>query len=148
MQSSRHHAANALPKPDSPKFCAFAVSSENHFVAVLEEGPCLAARKRQRLASAPRALEKTSPRFLRRPRHGAAREQIAGSEIAAIARVMRDELRDGPVHVRESPRAHAEWRRSGLAHARGAQIHLERDVERTGFHCTRRAEIRERRRVA
>ena len=59
----------------------------------------LSARQRDRLGPAPGELEQTPARLARRPRHRAGAKEIAAPQVAPVARVMRDELRQRPVEM-------------------------------------------------
>src|SRR4051812_29445037 len=80
---------------------ALAEPSHDDLIAILEEATLLAGRQGDRFRPAPCQLLHTATRILRRTGHRPAREQIAGIEVAAVAGVVRDELRECPVHLRE-----------------------------------------------
>src|ERR1051325_9922653 len=80
------HAA-AFAEADARQAVALAVRAQDDLVAVFEE---LAAQ-----------LEQASRRLLLGAGDRAAGEEIAGLQVAAIRGVMRDELRDRPIHVAE-----------------------------------------------
>src|SRR6185503_6161070 len=124
-----------------------AVTSESHDVTVAEERALFAAWQFDWFGAAPRTLEQTSTRFLRRARHRSAREQIACLKIATPARVVRNELRERPVHVGEAAGAHAIRIDRELAHAGRLQQHLERNRECTARSILVGREIRKRLRL-
>src|ERR1043166_2829797 len=129
LDSRRCNSSSALAEPDARVAAPLAVAAQDHLVAVLEKRALLAAGKRERLGAPPGALEETSPRFLGLTGHRTAGEKIAGAKVAAVARVMGEQLRDGPVHVGEAADAHAKRLGALGAHALGRQADLERDVE-------------------
>ena len=79
-------------------------------VAVFEKPALLTGRKRDGLRAAPRQLQQTTARLLRRAGHRSARQRSPRLQIASVARVVRDELRERPVHVREPHATQAHWR--------------------------------------
>src|SRR5207302_1520 len=72
-------------------------------------------------------------------------EEIADLEIAAIAGVMRDHLRDGPVEKRGRGLRQAMRRHAVAAHRFGCEIGFERDVESALRTILRIVEMRQRR---
>src|ERR1700720_1415623 len=89
-----------------------AKAAEDDLVAVFDEAAFLAARQLKRLSAARGEFEETAPTRFVGARHRARSDQIADLEIAAIAGLVRDHLRDGPIHRGE--------RGLGDAHRRGA----------------------------
>src|SRR5262249_28195098 len=129
---------DALAKANASVARALAEAAHHDFVPILQKGTRLAARQRDRLRPAPRALEETTTRLVPRPGNRAARPQISRTHVASVRRVMRDELRDGPVHLGKSSRVDEECSRPGVAHLRRAEIHLERYVDSAGIAHARR----------
>src|SRR5208282_5436395 len=86
-------AAFAEADPGVAGLCAKAAKDD--FVAVFDEAARLAARQRDRVAAAAGDFEETAPARLLRARDGARSDQIADANVAAVAGVMRDHLRDG-----------------------------------------------------
>src|SRR5258706_9114401 len=91
----------ALSESDAPKSLALRMGAQDHHVAVLQEGARLAIGQRDGLRAASGEFEEGSALAFVRTGLRAASQQIAGLQIASIARVMRDELGDGPVGVAE-----------------------------------------------
>src|SRR5580692_10465073 len=92
----RDHAA-ALAEADAGAARAIAVGAEDDLVAVLQEAARLAVRQGDRIAAARGELEQAAAALVLRPRAGAAAHEVADLEVAAVAGVMRDHLRDRPV---------------------------------------------------
>src|SRR5262249_38077865 len=103
----------------------FAVAAQDHFVAILEKLASLSGRELDGLGAAPCELEKAAARFFRRAGDRAAREEIAGLQIAAVRRVVRDELGNRPVHVAHVSAAETDR----LGHLRGAEPDFDLNVE-------------------
>src|SRR5687768_10653703 len=82
----------ALPQPDPRISIALAESPQHHLVPVLEEPSRFPAGELDGLAPAPGQLEQTSARVGGRARHRAAREDVTGTQAAAVARVVRHHL--------------------------------------------------------
>src|ERR1700675_2151639 len=80
-------------------FCAKAAKDD--LVAVFDKTAFLAARQFERLAAARAEFKEAAPARFLRPRHRARSDQVADLEIAAVAGLVRDHLRDGPIHQRE-----------------------------------------------
>ena len=131
------------PNPIRAGAGAFAPAAEDHLVAVGEERPPFARRKLHGLRAAPGEFEQAAARALLRPRHGAAAEQVAGPQVAAVARMVREQLADCPVHRLERARRQPDGGDRGRAHRRGAQPHLERDPEPAARTVARIVEVRQ-----
>ena len=123
-------------------------SPEDHFVAVLEETAHFTVGQGDWFGAAPGQLEQAPAGVLPRARHGAAREQIARPQVAAVAGVMRGHLAHRPVQVLEVARAQPVSRQPLLAHPRAADEHVERHVEGAAQAFRVPHEVRQRRRVA
>src|SRR5579884_2481106 len=121
-ESRRDNRAAALAQPDAAETGTFAPAAQDHFIAVFKEGALLATPKRDRLLPAFSQLQQTARAFAFRTGNGAAGQQIAGAQIAAVAGMVRDHLCRSPVHVAEA--ADREARR--LAHLPRAQQDLQR----------------------
>src|SRR5262249_35044959 len=92
--------------------------------------------------------EKTAPARWLRPRYGAGADQVTDLKIAAIAGVVRDHLRESPIHQRERAlRQTLRWH-AVPAHCRGCEISFQRDVQSTLRAVLRVVEIGQRRRIA
>ena len=105
-------------------------------------------RQRDRLLARRGQLEQRAGLLGRGTGHRARAEQVAGLQVAAVDRVMRDELRDRPVRVTEIRRRQPIAGVAALAHRFGLQPRLERDVDRASVAVRGRVEIRQRRRIA
>src|ERR1700722_12128070 len=93
------HRSAACAEPDGCVAGAMRVAKEADLVAVFQVGPRLAIRQRERIASTAGHLQQASRRAVRRPRHGAAAEQVAGLQIASIRAVVCHHLGDGPDQI-------------------------------------------------
>src|SRR3984893_10025276 len=137
-----HRAALAEADARIAGFCAKA--AEDDFVAIFDEAALLAARQFERLAAARGELEETTPARFLRTRHRALSDQVADIEIAAVAGLVRDHLRDGPIHLRERGLGDTRRRGAVLAHSLGRKIGFERDVEAAVRLIIRIGKIRQR----
>src|SRR5215831_20529784 len=106
-----------------------AKAAEGNFVAVFDESALLAIWQRQRLRTARREFQQTGPARWLRSGHRAGSDQIAGLKIAAIAGMVRNHLRKGPVHLRERTLRQSMRRLAIAAHGPGRDIGFERDVQ-------------------
>src|SRR6185312_15896967 len=99
-RTRRQHEAAAFAESDARVAAPLAVGAHRHLVAVLEERARLTIRQCERLGPAPGAFEQTTARFGCRTGDRARAKEIAGSEIAAIARVVGEQLGGRPVEIR------------------------------------------------
>src|SRR5215469_14854154 len=107
-----------------------AKAAEGNFIAIVEETARLSVRQYERLRTAGGQFEKTAPTRWLRPGYGAGADQVADLKIAAIAGVMRDHLRESPVHQRGRALRQTLRRHAVLAqHCRGCEISVQRDVQ-------------------
>src|ERR1035438_5418919 len=148
MTARRQYGAAAFAEADAACAIALAIAAKHDAVAVLEERARLAVGKNDRLLAALAEFEQRAGLVGLRPGQRAGAEQIASLQVAAVDRVMRDHLRNGPVRVVEVGRHQALARVAGRAHLRGLQPDLELDIERAGFAVDRRVEIGQRLRIA
>src|SRR6202030_4535716 len=95
----RQNHRTAFAEADARITGLSAKAAEDDLIAVLDEAALLAARQFERLAAARGELEEAAPARFLRARYGARSDQIADLEIAAVAGLMRDHLRDGPIHL-------------------------------------------------
>src|SRR5687768_5983762 len=93
--------AAAFTKSDARESWSFAEAAEDHFITVFEKAALFTSGERDGLSAAPRQLEHAAARVLRGTGHRAARDQVPGAEVTPVARVMRHQLRERPVHLRE-----------------------------------------------
>src|SRR5580700_3083522 len=114
----QNHRA-AFAEADAPIAFFRAKAAEDDLVAVFDKTALLAARQIERLAAARGEFQETAPTRFLRARHCARSDQIADLEIAAVAGLVRDHLRDGPIHQRERGLGDARRRRAVLAHGFG-----------------------------
>src|SRR5512134_404364 len=96
------HGRAALAEADPREARAFAPAAEDHRVAVLEEGARLAVRERDRLLAAVRELQERAGFLGRRAGLRARADEVARPQVAAVHRVVRDQLRDRPVRVSQA----------------------------------------------
>src|SRR5580693_413391 len=148
MLTRRQENRAAFAETDARIILFGAKAFEDDLVAVLDEAALLTGRQRDRLAPARGKLKKAAPAFLLRPGHGAGADEIAGDKIAAVAGVMRDHLRHGPIRRRERGTGEPLRRRAGAPHGFGRKVGFERDVEAAMRLVVGIGEIRQRRRIA
>src|SRR5579871_4379084 len=86
----------ALAEADAHGAFLGAVAAEDDLVAVFDEAALLAAGQIERLAAAGGEFEQAAPARFLRTRHRTRSEQVADLQVAAVAGVVRDHLRDGP----------------------------------------------------
>src|SRR5687768_1095167 len=100
----------ALAEPDAPETGALAGAAQDELVTVLKELPVLAGGQADRLGAPPGQLQHAASLGFLRSRYGPARQQVTGTKVAPVARVMGEHLRDRPVHVGEARPAQARRR--------------------------------------
>ncbi len=109
---------------------ALAPAAHDHLVAVFQEPARLAGGQGDGPRAAPRQLQQAAARAFVRARHGAARQQVAGSQVAAVAGVMRRaSARTSSTSTERLPRAEATGAPPDAPHLPGREQHLEREVE-------------------
>src|SRR5205823_5543035 len=114
---------------DAPVASLLAERAQRHLVAVGEKGARLAGGLRQRLGAAPRTLEQATTRLLRTPGHGAAADEVAGSQVAPVARVVREQLPKRPIHVGDVAATHEHRFLTTAPHAFRGEPYLDVDIE-------------------
>src|SRR5690349_11908944 len=139
---------DALPEPDPHRSLPFRVSPHGDFVAVLEECALLAGGEGEGLGAAPGELEEAAAVLAVGARDGAAGEEVAGVEVAAVARVVGEHLGRGPVEVGGAGAAEAEGRGVVRAHSGRGEPHFDGHVEGAVRLVARVGEVGERARVA
>src|SRR3989304_6369058 len=97
----RGNTAAALAETDRDITVPHRLGTEDNLVAVLQPLACFPVRKLQRLRAANAQFGHAGPAFIGRSGRGAAREQITGLQIAAVARVVSDHLGERPIYVPE-----------------------------------------------
>src|SRR5580700_8241252 len=95
----REHGASALAETYACRAFAAAVPTQNDFVTVFQEPSALAVRQVQGLRATVCELEQASPTRLVRTRYGSGPEQVTRDQVAAVAGVMRNHLRDRPIRA-------------------------------------------------
>src|SRR5215212_6943940 len=105
-----HNEARALTEANSGRAFTLAVRAHDDFIAIVQEAAFLPCRENERLCATARQLQKTTLRASIRAGHRAAREEITWTQVAAIARMVREHLRRSPVHICE--RGGADTRRA------------------------------------
>ena len=109
---------STFAKSDARKAGAEAVTAEDYLIAVFKESALLFRGQRDRFGPAPSQLQKTAARLFLRTRDRAAGDEIARTEIAAVARMVRKHLRRSPVHVLEAALAEPDGPHSPAEHCR------------------------------
>src|SRR6266446_9789670 len=89
----------ALAKADRRLAILSAMRAEDHFVAILDKGASLARGQCDRAGAVGAQLHQAAIALRGRTRDRASAEQIPGGEVAAVAGVMRDHLRHGPIEI-------------------------------------------------
>src|SRR5690242_3845655 len=105
------------------------MSAHDHLVAIGQERPRLSVGKLDRVATPPRPLDQRAPALRLRTRDRSAAEKISRPEIAAVARVVSNELSDRPVHRGESAATDPYRILPPLAHGRGGEVDLDDDIQ-------------------
>src|SRR5438105_13684614 len=101
MPARGQNGAAAFAEANAARAVALAVAAQDDAIAVLEERARLAVGQMNRLLAALAELEQRPRLIGGRPRERAGAEQVAGLQVAAVDRVMRDHLRNGPVRIVE-----------------------------------------------
>src|SRR5690242_9814672 len=104
------HYTAAFAEPDAAQAGLLAPTAEDDLVAVFQEAADFAGGQLERLRAAPRDFKKTAAILLQRPGDGAAGDQVAGTNVAAVRGVVRHHLRERPIHRREVGAADAHGR--------------------------------------
>src|SRR5690348_7673884 len=92
-----HHPAAHLAKAD-PVVLALGPPRQDHFVVVLEKRALRSIRKAQRLRAIARDFEQGTVRVGRLAADRPRSHQVADARVAAGDGVMRELLRDAPIH--------------------------------------------------
>src|SRR3954466_15951776 len=98
----RQHGAPALAEADRREALSAGAGAQEHLVAVLEKASLFTGLEAHRPLSTLGGFEQAAAASLIGCRDRARAEEIARPEIAAVAGVVRNHLRDRPIHV---PRA-------------------------------------------
>ena len=106
-----------------------AIPAQRHFVAVGQVASFFAPWQRQRLPSVRGQLQQTAAISIVGSRHRAGSQDVAGAQVAAVAGVMRQQLRDRPVQLAKGTAADADRRDVLFAHARRMNRDLEPEIE-------------------
>src|SRR5260370_2889361 len=93
--------AAAFSEADANLTFTLAIAPEDDLVAVFKEAALFPGRQLEGFVAATGQFEKATPRVFRRPGNRSAPEQVAGTEIATVARVVGEQLRDGPIEIAE-----------------------------------------------
>src|SRR5262249_19054060 len=93
--ASGQNTAAALAKTDARGAVLLTECANHNGVAVFEEAACFARWQRERLGSPPRTLEQAAGGIAALVGDGAAGDEVAGVEVAAIGCVVRKHLRKG-----------------------------------------------------
>src|SRR5689334_14392561 len=99
MRLCRPHDAARLAEADAGGSLAHATGTLDHFVAILEERALLTAWQLERLLARLGQLHHRAEGVGRRAGNRAGAEQIARLDVAAVRRLVREHLRDGPIGV-------------------------------------------------
>ncbi len=134
---------------DAHRALPLAVAADDQRVAVFKESALLSIGQRDRLLAALREFYQRAGFVGLGARERAGAQQVARLQVAAVHRVVRDELRGRPVGgfggvAAREPRG----RFARGAHLRGLQQHFERDVQRAAFSVRGRIEVSQRLRVS
>src|SRR5262245_35402410 len=112
----RQNDAGAVAKADARKTIALAPATKNHFVAVLQKLAFFTVRQSDRLRAAPGELEQAAAGLFGRAGNCPAAEQVARTKVAAVTRVVCDELCRSPVQISKRRARQALGRRIRIAH--------------------------------
>ena len=106
----------ATAQPDAAESVSLAEASEDDFVSIFQKFPLLSRRQRDWILAPRGEFQQASARRFARARNRSAGQQITRAQIAAIARVMRQHRRHGPVHVAKIASAQNHRIDASLAH--------------------------------
>src|SRR5262249_50135780 len=95
----RHDRAAAFAEADAGKALAAAARAHDQGVPVLEETAALAGGELDRAATAGGDFEQAAELAVAGTRDRAGAEDVSRSQVAAVATVMGDELRNAPVEI-------------------------------------------------
>ncbi|SPE17970.1 exported hypothetical protein [Candidatus Sulfotelmatomonas gaucii] len=140
--SGSNHGPGALAKADARQTLARRECAEGDLVAVFKKHAGLSARQLNRLRIVLH-LKQAALGARAGTGDGAGGEQVAGLQIAAIARVVRDQLRNRPIEIAQISAAQHHGRCACLLHLRGLEINLEGKIDSVAI-CSRRAQISKR----
>src|SRR5262249_18779325 len=144
----RFNTRAALTKTDRAKSVPRSPRAEDYLVAVLEVAARLAAGQLQRLSAAVRQLVQAGAIRVERPRRRAAAEQIARLQIAPVAHVVSQHLRERPVHVDEIGAGDVRGLHAFRAHAWRQEVRIKLDVEAARGLIRVRVQVGKRGRIA
>ena len=120
-----HNTCTALAETDRNVSVALGARLEDNFVAVIEILAAFTIRQPKRLPM----LQQAGPALVGGARDRAAAQQVAGLQIAAVAGVVRDHLREAPIRIFEIRRDYTGRRIARFEHARGRKEDLQIDVD-------------------
>src|SRR5688572_17109167 len=126
---SRRNDSPARSEANPPEALTLAIPAQRDLVAISQVAALFTAWQRERLSSIRGELQKTAAIVILGTRDGTGSEQIAGSQVAAVAGVMRQQLCRGPIQVAKRTAADADRRDALLAHPFRAHSDLELDID-------------------
>src|SRR5487761_425631 len=141
-------AGAALAEADRGKAVAAAMGAEDHFVAAFDKGAGFARSQCRRPRAVGAQFHQAAIALAGRAGDRAGAEQIAGAEIAAAARMVRHQLRQGPIEIGRVAHRHAVRRQPYGPQPLGHEKGFERDVEGAGMLVALVPQIWQRPRVA
>ena len=110
----------ALAEADGDSIGGLAAGTEDHFVAIGKETPSFSGRQVDRSRAPLGQLEQATARVIGISGYSSGRQQISRPQITAVARVMGDQLCDGPIHGPRAAAAQAKRFLAMLSHLSGA----------------------------
>src|SRR6476661_4855194 len=144
----RHYHATAFAQTYTSVPVAGTAAPKEHFVAIFEEGACLAARERKRVARIRAHLEQASTCGPLGTRKRAGSDQISRAQVAAVHRVMRHHLENCPVEIPRARLSERARRNAVAAHLLRGERDAKLNVDSASRAIHRAVEVRQRKRVA
>src|SRR6202522_2644841 len=128
----RQQDAAHLAEADTHRTRLLAPTADDDGIAVFEKSAPLIFPKLDGFGAASTEFQQRARLLRGRPGLSAGAEQIARGQIAAVDRMMRDELPDRPIGMPKAGRGQTLRRISALAHCRRLEPGLEPDVDGAG----------------
>src|ERR1017187_4318908 len=147
-RGGRQNRPPATAQSNATEPVPFAKSPEDDFVSVFQKFPLLSSRQRNRILAPRGEPQQASTRGLVRARHSSARQQIARAQITAIARMMGQHLRHGPVQVAKIAATQHHRSDAAFPHPDRQQRNFQPQVETTLLLIALAEKIRQWRRIA
>src|SRR5438552_5287266 len=146
MSSCWAHDAGTAAKSNSRVASTLTESADRDLIPVGEKQARFTVWQRQR-PQTPGNLQEAPPGAVVRSRYRAAGNQIAGPQVAAVARMMRHHLSHRPIHVAERAATEAHGLQPLFPHALRLKAHVDGQIHAADSFVARMREIRQEGRV-